>query len=497
MRHEERSMGRYLNTRRGLVLVALITLAVLMFPTACSGPAKMETEAGPSPVAAPGGITVTPLPMQTESSAEDATARPSTRRRIQTTPMSSMAGIPATVVDLGTEDTGPSSSQASELLNGATWVLASLDGRSVIDGTYLFLRVDGNVIEGFDGCNSLWGRHEDGTPIAKADGTFSGRQFGGTDMGCLDPILFQAERFQNALLNGVRFRATRDRLEILDRTGDVRLLFTRQEDLPGHAADLPGTQWRLLHDGNETFVGSEFILAFLEDGLAAGTTPCRDFFTAYRTEKEKINFHTFGMIGSTDGCLTGSSNPEGRLTTDLSHADEYSVEEGHGQSLLHFRTSRGRALTLEQLPQAIDGIQGVEWWLTALVESPGEGPELLPARKRDAIPGVDVTLQYDETGLFGSTGCNCYVSNTRKGTDGKREPAVREDGSVAQDRETTVTEKGCPETPQAMEQEMRFVELLPLIRRVQVFGDRLAIHTEPGVFLLFRARYQHGSENTD
>ncbi len=401
------------------------------------------------------------------------------------------------MVDLGTEDAGPSSSQASELLNGATWVLASLDGRSVIDDTYLFLRVDGNDIEGFDGCNSLWGRHEDGTPIAKADGTFSGRQFGGTDMGCRDPILLQAERFQNALVDGVRFRATRDRLEILDRAGDVLLLFTRQEDLPGHAADLPGTQWRLLHDGNETFVGSEFILAFLEDGLAAGTTPCRDFFTAYRTEKERINFHTTGMIGSTDGCPTGSGNPEGRLTTDLSHADEYSVEEGHGQSLLHLRTSRGRALTLEQLPQAIDGIQGVEWRLTAFVESPGEGPELLPARKRDAIPGVDVTLQYDETGLFGSTGCNSYVSNTRKETYGKREPAVREDGSVTQDRETTATEKGCPETPQVMEQEKRFVELLSLIQKVQVFGDHLAIHTEPGVFLLFQARYQHGSEDTE
>ena len=48
-----------------------------------------------------------------------------------------------------------------------------------------------------------------------------------------------------------------------------------------------------------------------------------------------------------------------------------------------------------------------------------------------------------------------------------------------------------------MEQEKRFVELLPLIQRVQVFGDHLAVHTEPGVFLLFNARYPHGSEDTD
>ena len=136
----------------------------------------------------PYAITITPLPMQAESSAEDATARPSTRRRIQTTPVSSLIRIPATEVDPRTEG---ASSQASELLNGAMWVLASLDGRSVIDDTHLFLRVDGSVIEGFDGCNSLWGRHEDGTPIAKADGIFSGRQFGGTDIGCPDPIELQ------------------------------------------------------------------------------------------------------------------------------------------------------------------------------------------------------------------------------------------------------------------------------------------------------------------
>ena len=222
MRHEKRSMWRNFNTSRGRILVAVITLAVLLFLTACSEPARMETEARPPSVAAPGGITVTPLPMQIESSAEDATGRPSIRRRIQTTPVPSMIRIriPATEVDLGTED---ASSQASALLNGATWVLASLDGRSVIDDTYLFLRVDGNVIEGFDGCNSLWGRHEDGTPIAKADGTFSGRQFGGTDIGCPDPIVFQAERYQNALVDGESFRATRDRLEILDRAGDARL----------------------------------------------------------------------------------------------------------------------------------------------------------------------------------------------------------------------------------------------------------------------------------
>ena len=71
---------------------------------------------------------------------------------------------------------------------------------------------------------------------------------------------------------------------------------------------------------------------------------------------------------------------------------------------------------------------------------------------------------------------------------------------MALDREMTVTDRNCPKTPGIVEQERRFVKLLLLIKRVQVFGDRLAIHTEPGLFLLFqlsRDRHSPGSEDMD
>ena len=198
-----------------------------------------------------------------------------------------------------------------------------------------------------------------------------------------------------------RFRATRDRLEILDRAGNARLVFTRLEDLPGHAADLSGTQWRLVYDGDGVVQDSEFTLFFLQDGLGAGTTSCRDFVTAYKTRKERINFHTTGMIGPHAGCPAGSMRPEGRFGDDLSRANEYSVEEGNGQSLLHFRTSRGRALTLEEFPNPTDSVQGVEWRLTVFIEPPEEGPGLLPMGTRDTTPGTEVTLIFEETGLRG------------------------------------------------------------------------------------------------
>ena len=99
-----------------------------------------------------------------------------------------------------------------------------------------------------------------------------------------------------------------------------------------------------------------------------------------------------------------------------------------------------------------------------------------------------MTLLFDETGFWGSTGCNSYASSTQTKPGEAGDPIVGEDGSVAQDRRTTVTQRGCPEGPMVMEQERHFVELLPFMQRVQVFGDRLAIHTGPGVFLLYQAK---------
>ncbi len=483
MCHEERSMWKYLNNLRERILVAVIILAVLLAEATCSEP--------PQTPATPQEAIFTPVPPQTESSAGNAAALQSTRRGIKRT---RTLGTP-TIVE--TEDPGPSSSQASELLNGATWVLVSLDGRPLIEDTYLFLRVEGNILEGFDGCNSLWGRHEDGTPFAKADGRFSGRQIGWTDIGCRDHIVNQSESYKKAIIDGDSFRATRDRLEILDGLGNVRLVFNRLENLPGHPTGLSGTQWRLLYAGEAAVEGDEFTLVFLDDGLGAGTTACRDLVTAYKTRKERIDFYATGMIGSNAGCPAGSRGPEGRFTNDLSHANEFSVEEGQGKSLLHFRTSRGRSLTFEQLPQDLDSIQGVEWRLTAFVESLRNGAMSLAGGTEDAALGTEVTLTFNGTGLWGSTGCNSYASSTRQGSDRQRGPIVREDGSVARDRMGTVTERGCPETSGVMEQERRFLELLPVIQGVQVFGDHLAIHTEPGVFLLFEARHLHRSEGTD
>ncbi len=80
-------------------------------------------------------------------------------------------------------------------IDGATWILESVDGQPPIAGTYLTLTINGPQFGGFDGCNSFGGRHESGTSVVKPDGTISVPPFGGAMADCLtDTILDQANR---------------------------------------------------------------------------------------------------------------------------------------------------------------------------------------------------------------------------------------------------------------------------------------------------------------
>ena len=87
MSHEERSAWMDLNTLRGRILVAVITLAVLLGEAACSEP--------PQTPATPQEAISTPVPPQTESSAGNAAALQSTRQRILTAPEPTSTALPA------------------------------------------------------------------------------------------------------------------------------------------------------------------------------------------------------------------------------------------------------------------------------------------------------------------------------------------------------------------------------------------------------------------
>ncbi len=143
-----------------------------------------------------------------------------------------------TVAPLNTATVAPLSTSApaqSALPGDATWILDSLDGRPIIENSFVTLKIDEDWLVGYDGCNSYGGRFEDGRPIADAGGMFSGPPIGSTQRDCAEPegVTGQADAYVSVLMQGERYRVVGDRLEIFDSGDAARLVFVRQAPLPG------------------------------------------------------------------------------------------------------------------------------------------------------------------------------------------------------------------------------------------------------------------------
>ena len=148
---------------------------------------------------------------------------------------------------------------ATGLPDDATWVLDLLDGRPLIEETFISLELHGDRLWGLDGCNSFASQPGDGTIIAQADGSFSTpKEILRTLRGCKEPedlLSDQADAYMAALREAEKFRAVDDRLEVFDSASATRLVFLRQQPLPGHPVELVGTEWRLLPEGDGEDMG--------------------------------------------------------------------------------------------------------------------------------------------------------------------------------------------------------------------------------------------------
>ena len=127
-------------------------------------------------------------------------------------------------------------------VDGETWILESVDGQPLVHGMYATLTIDGPQFGGFDGCNSFGGRHEDGKPVVKPDGTISVPGFAITDADCpMDAMLDQSNRYREAMTQQATARVVGDQMHIIDGSGAVVLVFFKQEPLIGHPIELAGT----------------------------------------------------------------------------------------------------------------------------------------------------------------------------------------------------------------------------------------------------------------
>ena len=354
---------------------------------------------------------------------------------------------------------------------GSTWVLHSLDGRPVIEGSFVALKVYQDGAGAYGGCNRIGlgpitfpGEPVDKKPYFGPGGVIHHTGSSKNDRGCIGPggLAEQEEGYWRALIEGNRYRLEDDRLEVFATNGALRLVFYRQEPLPGQQIDLEGTAWRQMGDVDVT-------LAFL-GGLVAGETACRDLLTTYKLSP-RLRFPSIGMRGSGESCSEEERASEG-ITDFLSYVWEYSVYEEAGSRRLGMRSSEGDTRTFAPLPQTIANITDVEWSLTSFVRL----GDHFTLRNTGVIPGSKVTISFGDTGFSGNAGCNNYAGL-----------AKLEDGLVTVDVRSIYREEETCEGRGLMEQEARYLGLLPKLTLYGVYGDALYMRTNDDIFLLFGA----------
>ncbi len=363
------------------------------------------------------------------------------------------------------------------------WVLESLDGRPIIDETFVRIEVSEDQFSGYDGCNWITGFSEDGvrSPATFENGVLSfPHQFAVTARLCNEPlgVMEQSDAFFSALGQGETYRVAGERLEIIDDVGDVRLVFVKQVPLEGRVVELSETAWRLVEAEAQARGGGEAVtMAFLDDRLVIANTACRPFLATYNRSDGRVRFPSQSMLERPiwQSCSDEDRKLEGDFTDFMGSVD-YAVQETPGLIRLRMRNSEGDTLTFEPLPPIVDDVVDADWVLLAITELRQLEFGMWHNRIQKAAAGADLTISFHADGISGSTGCNSYGAEARVS-----------EGAVRIDSETFFyTEMGCQDLEGVMEQEERYLDVLPSVTRYGVYGDHLVLQTNDDVFLLFR-----------
>lgn len=375
-----------------------------------------------------------------------------------------------------TIDAGAASPAQTVPPSDGIWVLESMDIQPVIENSFVMLNVNEDLATGFDGCNRYGGQSVDGAPVFGVHGKFSAPPRARTERDCALPegLMSQADAYFSTLMRLDRFRASGDRLEILDSEGAARLVFVRQLQLPGDSTDLQGTEWRLLNQGDTRAA----TMSFLDDRLVTGVTACRAYLATYQRTEGSVRFPSQSTLTYTHSCPEDASSMEGEFGDFLTWAREYAVSEEEGSRLLRIRSSRGKTLTFEPLPPTVKDIADAEWTLMAFVELRELDPGMWNPRTTRIVEGTDVTISFDEDGLSGSSGCNSYTGLG----------SVEYEAATIDVQTLSHTELFCEGLDGLMEQEEQFLALLPRLEGYGTYGDGLFLQTDNHVFLLFEAK---------
>jgi heat shock protein HslJ len=210
-------------------------------------------------------------------------------------------------------------------LDGSEWVLASLEGSSLVEGTNITLTFSEGSFGGYGGCNQYGARY-----TLTEDGVLEIIDLMNTAQLCQTPegVMEQEETYLKAFFRASTYHVLDDRLEIVNTAGETILIFARKEQFPMDPSALEGTAWRLLSlNGRSPIEGSTITIAFAE-GKVQGNAGCRSYRGSYEASGDDIGFPFLEMTELTCPKPEAWLAQEGEYTDSLGLATDYRLGEG-------------------------------------------------------------------------------------------------------------------------------------------------------------------------
>lgn len=354
-------------------------------------------------------------------------------------------------------------------LEGSAWILTSLNGERLLEGTHITLNFTAGMANGFAGCNAY------GSPYRETGtGSLTIIEVAVTAQGCLEPegVLQQEDAYIAALADVKAYSVKEERLEIENAAGELTLVFAREREFSMEPSELLDTAWRLVSwDGDSPIEGSNITLFFRDGNEVAGHAGCRGYVASYEASGDGIRFPFLGMVGPFEHCSEPLMLQEGEYTTSLGWTNNYRLADGQ----LELLTARGEVLLFEPLSKEADvSLEGTAWTLAAFGEERMAEEMSLPLRMiTDLIAGTEITATFEQGTAQGSAGCNTYGA------------AYTIEGSVIIVETPETTEMDCIAPPGVMEQEQLFLGVLHNVTTFRIFGHQLWLETADGRALIF------------
>ncbi len=399
-------------------------------------------------------------------------------------------------VSTPTQDT-PTATPVPMSTDGPIWVAERLNGKPVIRGTVLTLSTSEDGGGGYDGCNRFTGSLEDGSHVARPDGTVSFPGFGKTLALCEHPrgTIAQQDSYLEALADAKQYQVQDHRSQIRDGSGNLRLVMVDKSPLVGAAEDLTGTAWRLTSIDGKAPRGTPPTLAFWDEAFVGGAVADYGFVAQYDKWRTTIRVRSIAVTSAGIKWPTDIPDREVRdILQDIEGWDRHAVRDEDGIRLLRVRTGSGSPVDFQELMPAVNQISDAEWRLQSFIEVRWHefragGPPCV----ENALPGSDIVARFTATTVRGTVNGGEYgrdelgLSMVRPGessTDGLA--GLDRWGTGLPDGRSPREDREKASKPNAAAQVERYLELLPELRRYMIFGDRLVVLTDSHQALLFQ-----------